>query len=155
MVRRLTVLIALLAQGLALMSPACLVRCVAPNGHECVELVGEDCRGCEHGLSEHDQPVADCCSTHCDTVEQDDSETLLNLHDRCGCAHSPLDFGPQSLVKSLTAKQLSEAQAIWLAALPSFSGAVAELEREDFPPPLLRPQISPHLIVLATVVLRV
>lgn len=154
MVSRVTVLIALLAQGLASMSPACLVRCVAPNGYECVELVGEDCHGCEHSLSEHDQPAAACCSVHCDAIESDEAETLLTSHKRCGCAHSPLDFGPQSPTKLLTAEQLSDAQAIWLAALPVISGNAAALERVRFSPPQLRSQVSPHLVVLATVVLR-
>ena len=47
MARWLTVLVALVAQGMALMSPVCFVRCVAPNGHECVELTGQDCRCCD------------------------------------------------------------------------------------------------------------
>lgn len=154
MVSRLTVLIALLAQGLASMSPACLVRCVAPNGFECVELVGEDCHGCEHGLSEHDQPATACCSTYCDANEPDDAETLLSSHESCGCIHSPLDFGPQSPAKSLTAEQLPEAQAIWLAALPINSERAVALDRAHFSPPQWRPQVSPHLVMLATIVLR-
>ncbi len=154
MVSQLTVLIALLAQGLASMSPACLVRCVATNGSECVELVGEDCHGCEHGLSEHDQPAAACCSTHCEANEQDDAETLLTSHEGCGCSHSPLDFGPQSPAKSLTAEPLSEAQANWLAALPIISGNAVALGRANLSPPQWRPQVSPHLVMLATIVLR-
>lgn len=151
MVSRLTVLIALLAQGLASMSPACLVRCVAPNGYECVELVGEDCHGCEQGLSKHYEPPAACCSTHGDAVESDDAETLLTSCDGCGCAHSPLDFGPQSEAKSLTAEPLLEAQVNCLVVLPIPSGHAAVLDRGND----LRPQVSPHLAVLATVVLRV
>lgn len=151
MVRRLTVLIALLAQGLASMSPACLVRCVAPNGHECVELVGQDCHGCEQGLSQHSHPSTSCCEVHSDAVMSDDAETLLTSQEECGCLHSPLDFGPQSPVKSLTAEPLSNSQAIWQVALPIISGHVASLNRADFS----SPQISPHLGVLATVVLRV
>lgn len=151
MVSRLTVLIALLAQGLASMSPACLVRCVAPNGYECVELVGEDCHGCEHGLSKHDELPSACCSTHGDAIEPNDVETLLTSHEGCGCSHSPMDFGPQSLAKSLTAEPLSEAQANCLAVLPIPSRHAAALGRGSD----LRPQVSPHLDVLATVVLRV
>lgn len=151
MVSRLTVLIALLAQGLASMSPACLVRCIAPNGHECVELVGEDCRGCEQGLSKHDESPAACCSTHGDAIESDDVETLLTSCDGCGCAHSPLDFGPQSQAKSLTAEQLLEAQVNCLAVLPIASRHAVALDCGTD----LRPQVSPHLAVLATVVLRV
>lgn len=151
MVSRLTVLIALLAQGLASMSPACLVRCVAPNGHECVELVGEDCHGCEQGLSTHDDPPAACCSTPGDAFESDVAESLLTFCDGCGCAHSPLDFGPQSQAKSLTAEQLLVAQVDCLAVLPIPSRHVAALDRRSD----LRLQVSLHLVVLATVVLRV
>ena len=151
MIRRLTVLIALLAQGLALMSPACLVRCVAPNGHECVELVGQDCHGCEQGLSEHGEPSVTCCSAHSDADSQDDAETLLTSREECGCLHSPLDFGPQSTTKPLTAEQFSEPQAIGMTVLPIVPGDAAGLGRADVSPP----QISPHLALLATVVLRV
>lgn len=154
MPRWLTVLIALLAQGLASMSPACFVRCVAPNGHECVELAGQDCHCGELGLSDHDHSTAACCSAHQDTDDQDDVETLLSSQADCRCSHSLLDFGPQSPVRSLVAEQLSDAQAIWLAALPSVSENVTVLERAGLSLPRLRHLVSPHLVVLATVVLR-
>ena len=43
----LTVLIALVAQGMALASPVCFVRCVGADGHECVELTGLGCHCCD------------------------------------------------------------------------------------------------------------
>ena len=155
MVCRLTVLIALLAQGLASMSPACFVRCVASNGHECIELVGQDCHCGELGLFDHDHSTAACCSAHHHADDQDVVETLLSSQTDCRCSHSLLDFGPQSPAKSLVAEQLSDAQLIWLAALPVTSENVVALERAGLSPPLLRPQVSPHLAFLATIVLRV
>ena len=155
MVCRLTVLIALLAQGLASMSPACFVRCVASNGHECIELVGQDCHCGELGLFDHDHSTAACCSAHHHADDQDVVETLLSSQTDCRCSHSLLDFGPQSPAKSLVADQLSDAQLIWLAALPVTSENVVALERAGLSPPLLRPQVSPHLAFLATIVLRV
>lgn len=155
MVSRLTVLIALLAQGLASMSPACFVRCVASNGHECIELVGQDCHCGELGLSDHDHSTVACCSAHHDADDQDDVETLLSSQTDCRCSHSLLDFGSQSPAKSVVAEQLSDAQAIWLATLPVTSENVAALERAGLSPPQLRPQVSPHLAFSATIVLRV
>ena len=153
MVCRFTVLIALLAQGLALMSPACFVRCLEPNGHECVELAGQDCHCNEPRLNDH--ATGTCCSEHQDADDHDHHEALLSTRHDCGCSHLPLDFGPQSLPKSQIAKQLSDAHAIWLTPLPVTSENVAITEYSVMSPWLLRRQVSPHLAVLATIVLRV
>lgn len=139
------------------MSPACLVRCVAANGYECVELAGQNCHGCEQGLSDHNHSSPTCCSacsTHRDSDDHDDAETTLTSRENCGCSHSPLDFGPQTSTKSLTAERLLNDTSIWSTALPSRSRNLAEREREGHPLPPARGQISLHLTVLATVVLR-
>ncbi len=91
MTGRWTVLMALLAQGL-LMSPACLVRCVASNGDECVELAGQVCRCCEHEVSDREQPGVACCSAHHHAPDDGDSETMWTSRTECGCFHSPWDF---------------------------------------------------------------
>lgn len=157
MVCRLTVLIALLAQGIALMSPACFVRCVAANGHECVELVGQDCLGCKHGLSDHDHSLPTCCSDCSEPRHSDDDDkngTAVTSREHCGCSHSPLDFGPQASAKSLTAERLLDEVSMVFASLPILPGRLVMERHDDFSPPLLRRQVSLHLTVLATVVLR-
>lgn len=157
MARRLTVLIALLAQGIALMSPACFVRCVAANGDECVELVGQNCHGCEHGLSDHDHSSPTCCSAcseHRHSDDQDEDERAVTSREHCGCLHSPLDFGPQTSAKSLTAERLLDATSMAFASLPILPSSLVPQRHDDFSPPLLRRQVSLHLTVLATVVLR-
>ncbi len=116
MARWFTVLIALVAQGMALMSPVCLIPCVSPNGHECIELVGQGC---------------DCC----------------------GClANEP---SPQTMSKSLVSDALSPWHDVLLAPTLLSVTDIRVLEDAGLPPLLLRPLESPHLTILATVVLRV
>lgn len=154
MVGRLTVLIALLAHGVASMSPSCFVRCVAPSGQVCVELVGDDCHGCEHSLIDHRQAETVRCSGHVESDDQAESETRIASHDRCGCSHSPLDFGPQSRAKPLTYERVMASPAIWLAVLPISSASYSALDRASIRAPQVDLRGSLHLTVLATVVLR-
>lgn len=157
MVCRLTVLIALLAQVIALLSPACFVRCVAANGYECVELVGQDCHGCEHGLSDHGHSFPTCCSACSERRHSDDSdegETVVVSREHCRCLHSPLDFGPQVWAKSLTAERLLDEASMAFASPPILPSSLVTERHDDISPPLLRRQVSLHLTVLATVVLR-
>ena len=158
MVRWLKVLIALVAQGMALMSPVCLVRCVSPSGHECMELAGE---GCQRSECQPNDPLpevsaAPTCCNHC---RDDDGEHEAPVGpqiagEHCSCQHSLIESAPQVQKKSLASDVLLASHDVLLA--PTTLVAVATGSRlESAGRSQLRPQESPHLAVLATVVLRV
>ena len=162
MARYFTVLIALVAQGMALMSPVCFVRCVAPGGHECVELASQGCHRCDCPL--HDLPREVCagasCCHHHEVEEQAERDAPVEWQVRCepcACRHSPLDSAPQVQSKSLSSEGQSQSQtsAPALATL-DFAALIRALENSSLSVTAgLRPQESPHLTVIATVVLRV
>ena len=159
MARWLTVLIALVAQGMALMSPVCLIRCVSPNGHECIELVGQGCNCCGCGANESSPQVCAVakCGEHCHDhdEEQEAPEGSQVRCDDCSCQHSPMVSSPQTVSKSLVSDALSSWHDVLLVPTILSVTDIRVLEDAGLPPLLLRPQESPHLIVLATVVLRV
>lgn len=158
MVRWLTVLIALVAQGMALMSPVCLVRCVSPGGDECVELVGRGCQRSECLTNEtlpEVRALPSCCD-HChDDVEEHDAPRGPQITSQpCSCQHSLFESIPQVQNKSLSSDLLLAWHDVLLA--PMADTFVVTISRLRFASrSLLRPQESPHLAVLATVVLRV
>ena len=160
MARWLTVLMALVAQGMALMSPVCFVRCVGADGHECVELVGQGCR-CRGCLSNESSPqvcsVAKCCDQDRDHDEEHEAPIGPQVAAQgCSCLHSPLESAPQSLSRVLAADVLSQWQDVVLA--PATLDCVADVRALDVASlqrTLSRPQESPQLAALATVVLRV
>ncbi len=160
-IRRLTVLIALVAQGMALMSPVCLVRCVSPNGHECVELVGQGCRGCEHVAHEAPQGSAESkCGHHpleCDHGHEDDRLESVEwkiTFEHCACQHSLVEVAPQVQSRIVTTDTLSNVSEVILAP-NMLSTDLVDGRMRVARSLLLRPQESPHLTVLAAVVLRV
>lgn len=158
MARWLTVLIALVAQGMALMSPMCFVRCVGADGHQCIELTGQGCQRCECQTTEplpEVCAVATCCNhCHADDDEQEAPVGPQIAAQDCSCLHSPLESVPQVQSKSLASDVLLAWHEVLLA--PTTLVAVATDSRLKFASfSLLRPQESPHLAVVATVVLRV
>lgn len=160
MARCLTVLIALLAQGMALMSPVCFVRCIGADGHQCVELAGLGCHRCDSPMSESSPQVcavATCCDHRHDQDEEQETPAGLQIvAQECSCQHSPMESAPQNLSKSLVLDVLSAWHDV--LSVPMAHSVVADLrdlEDANVQRPRLRPQGSPHLIVLATVVLRV
>lgn len=158
MARWLTVLVALVAQGMALMSPVCLVRCVSPSGHECVELVGQGCQRCECQTKERLPEVcavATCCN-HCrDDKDEDEAPVgpqIAGAH--CSCQHSLMESAPQVPSKSLATA--GQSQTLDFVTTLNFMAVVRTLENVSFfASGGLRPHASPHLTVVATVVLRV
>ncbi len=152
MARWLTVLLALVAQGMALMSPVCFVRCVSANGHECLELAGRGCQRCDR--QERESPPQTCSVTKCH--EQKPSEGSQIAEPSCSCQHSPLASAPQVSVKSLTSSGLSqEFHVATLPAMRDFVSVVQALEKTSLSARGgSRPQESPQLAALATVVLR-
>lgn len=165
MVRCLTVLVALVAQGMALMSPVCFVRCVSASGQEALELRGRACRCCDF-LSCEGMPevcaIATCGHDHeheHDGHRHDEQDAPAGWQVRCehcSCRHSPLESAPQLRSKSVNLGGVSD--MLHVATLPTaldFGSVVRALENENCRPSLFRPQESPHLIVVATVVLRV
>jgi len=157
MARWLTVLVALVAQGMALLSPVCFVRCVGADGHECVELVGQGCRCCDCRSHEGSQVV--CAVANCDEQcqhEDDEQEAPVGPQiaaECCTCEHSPLDSAPQVQVKSLASDGLMT--ALDFVTTLDFVTVVRGLENLGFQRSLLRPHESPQLAALTTVVLRV
>lgn len=161
MVRWLTVLIALVAQGMALVSPVCFVRCVGADGHECVELTGQGCHCCDCQSREQTPEVCAVatCGHHHEDQNQNEHDTPTGwqvLCEHCSCQHSPLNAGAQVQAKSLTSS--GQSQVFNVATMPAvldFVSIVPALENVSLRRSLLRPPESPHLAVVATVVLRV
>ena len=160
MARVLTVLIALVAQGMVLMSPVCFVRCVGADGHECVELTGQGCQRCD--CQERESlpqvcSVAKCCEQcHNHDDEQEAPEGPQIAGQPCSCHHSPLESAPQVQAKSLTSGGPSPVfNVATLPAILNFVSIVQALENVCLRRSLLRPHESPQLAALATVVLRV
>lgn len=157
MARWLTVLIALVAQGMALMSPVCLVRCVGADGHECVELAGRGCqrRDCqEHESQPQVSSVAKCCEQCHHNDEEEAPEGQQIAEQPCSCQHSPMEPAPQVQNKPLSSDVLLAWHDVLLAPT-TFAVVVSDSSLEFVSLSLLRPQESLHLTVLATVVLRV
>ena len=162
MARWLTVLVALVAQGMVLVSPVCFVRCVGADGHQCVELTGQGCHCCDCQSQERSPEVCAvaACGHHHEDEEQDEQDAPVGWQVRCehcSCQHSPLNSAPQVLSKSLSSDGLSQFQ-IFVPVLVTldFVAVVRALENASLSASGgLRPQESPHLAVVATVVLRV
>lgn len=162
MARCLTVLVALLAQGMSLMSPVCFVRCIAPSGHETVELMGQDCHRCDCLSPELSPPVCAVatCGDHHEDEEQpehDAPEGWQVLCEHCACQHSPLESAPQVQSKSLASDVLF--QTLDFVTVPTtleFVASIRALEKASLSASgRLRPHEPPQLALLATVVLRV
>ncbi len=166
MARWLTVLVALVAQGMALMSPVCFVRCVGADGRVGLELRGQACRCCD--CLSHQGMTEVCAVAKCDHSHEHDHEHDDDQHEQdapigwqvhcehCSCQHSPLESAPQLQSKSLVSGGVAD--VLHVATLPTtlaFGAVVRALEELKLRPSLLRPQESPHLTVIATVVLRV
>lgn len=162
MARWLTVLVALAAQGSALMSPVCFVRCIGADGHQCVELAGQDCHRCDCQSQERSPEV--CAVATCGHHHEDEEQTEHDAPaawqvrcEHCSCQHSPLELAPQVQSKSLVSDVLT--QALVFATVPTmldFDAAIRALKNASHSASDdLRPHESPHLTVLATVVLRV
>jgi hypothetical protein len=160
MARWFTVLIALVAQGMALMSPECFVRCVDTGGHECVELASPECRCCETPSAES-QPqvcvVVTCDRQHDEELEQHTVAPEWQVRsENCDCEHSPLESAPQLRSRSSPSAGMSQTQ-VFVPAPMTFGlvAGVRTLDVASLRRSLLRPHESPQLAVLATVVLRV
>ncbi len=148
---------ALVAQGMALMSPVCFVRCVGADGHECVELVGQGCHCCGC-LSQEPSPqvcaVTSCCDRCHDQEEEQDAPVGRQVAaQNCSCQHSPLDSAPQLQAEPLVPNGLTA--ILDFVTTLDFVAVVRALENVSLQPSLLRPHESPQLAVLATVILRV
>ncbi len=158
--RWLTVLVALVAQGMALMSPLCFVRCVGADGHECVELAGEGCERCEWQTCEPKSEVCavpSCCQ-HCraDDSDHDAPVGVQMTAPDCSCRHLPLASAPQVQSRSLSADGLSQFHLFVPVPISKEVAASARVsDSANLWRSLLRTHESPQLALLATVVLRV
>ena len=151
---------ALVAQGMALMSPVCFVRCVGANGHQCIELTGQGCHCCDcqsHKESPQVCSVAACGHHQHDEQEQDhEHDAPVGWQARCehcNCQHSPLEAGSQVQSKTLSSSGLSALPAF--VPTLNFAATIHAGDVANARPMLFRPQESPQLAALATVVLRV
>ncbi|MFM9963642.1 MAG: hypothetical protein ACKV2Q_20735 [Planctomycetaceae bacterium] len=164
MARWFTVLLALVAQGMALVSPVCFVRCVGADGHECVELTGQGCHCCD--VRSHERLTEVCAVATCGHHHEDEEQAVEEQAEQaalagwqirgehCSCQHSPMDSAPQLRAKSLA----SERPTPLLDSMTTrdFVGIVRALHNVSLSASVgLRPHESPQLAVLATVVLRV
>lgn len=158
MCRGLAVLLAIFAQGMALMSPVSFVRCMRADGEQRVELsaIGCDCHDCP---SEHDHTAADLshdCEHHHDDCCQHETELViaqLTCGD-CGCTHSAVQFVPQ--VRSRTGNDMTQ----FAPTVPAVAFVDVELAWRrhccvDRRPLADRVSHSPHLVTTSVVVLRV
>jgi len=157
MARWLTVLVALLAQGMALMSPVCFVRCIGADGHECVELAGGSCHGCDCRSQERLPKVCAivmCGHSHEDQDEHDAPTGWQDRCEHCPCQHAPLDLAPQVPSKSLISGEA--VQALHFVSVFDVTQVVRTWDKVSFSVASgLRPQEWPQLAELATIVMRV
>lgn len=156
MARWFTVLVALVAQGVALMAPVCFVRCVGADGHECMELAGQGCHcvACETNESLPQVCAVTTCGHHHDDEEQDAPTDWQLRCDECACRHSMIESVPQTQSKSLASDVLLASHDVLLAPM-TLVDVATDRRLKSVGLSQLRPQESPHLAVLATVVLRV
>ena len=159
MARWLTVLVALVAQGMALMSPVCFVRCIGADGHQCVELAGQ---GCDCQSQERSSVVCAVaiCGHHHEDEEKAEHDAPVGWQVRCepcSCQHSPLESAPQVQSKSLVSDVLTQAlDFVTVPTMLDFDVAIRALQNASLSASGgLRPHESPHLAVVAIVVLRV
>ena len=157
MARWLTVLVALVAQGMALMSPVCFVRCVGADGHDCVELTGQ-CRCCDCQSQEQAPEVcavATCGHHHEEELDEHDAPVGWQVRcEHCSCQHLPLESAPQVQSKFLNSYGLSHTPDF--VPTRNFVATVHAVEVVSLSASGgLRPHESLHLAALATVVLRV
>lgn len=145
MLSRLTLLIALLAQVLALLSPVCLERCVGSGGHECLVVIGQECPHHQHSLG---QP-GDVC---------DEQESVPAIHngddDEDDCQHVPLESVPLLKADSMTAERSAATSIFDPIPVSSWSPCFVFNELAAPSDWLMRWRVPVHLTALATVVLR-
>ena len=157
--RSIPVFIMLLAQLINLMTPVCFVRCVSADGRERVELAGLDC-ACLDLPAEHDVIVAEaehessCCGHHHEAAPVT-ADALPPVSDEdCDCQHSMMDAGDQNVGRSTVMDSIQclnvAVQAPCSSSVGSAPVAVSGLRECSS-----RPHLSPHLLMLATTVLRV
>ena len=163
MARWPSVLIMLLAQVMALLSPACFVQCVSADGQHRIELTGQSCHCCEVEQNDHKhetdvcrQTVGACC--HHDTQDesqQEDASLPSFVQDHCSCLHSPIPMVSGVCVKTsfqeIGVNLMSSVALPTWAADPEFAGP----SQRSLQVNLLRPLLDAHLVALATTVLRV
>lgn len=164
MCRKLSILLMLLAQAIATIAPVGLVRCVAADGHECIEIVGQECHCCPLSESHEDvdHEAESACCRHCSEEDEACHSTAHDKHESvsvavngadCGCDHTPCEID-----QFHAASQQVDLVAQWTTFV-GLNGTCFDQGRpveqfclRDIP---LRPSRSPHLIVVATTVLRV
>ncbi len=179
MTRWLSVLIALLAQTMLLLSPTYFVQCVGADGHRCLELAGQDCHCSDAELDDHEHEH--CKPTPCGSVDhsghsdlghvfqvQDDCDCqhsrrgretraeqhVFQVQDDCDCLHSPVQVASGVQVK--TSAQAIDVNLMSSVMLSAWSGpALVDPMGRTFAVNLLRQFLDPHLAELATSVLRV
>src|SRR5712691_11060199 len=164
MSRWIPVLITLLAQVVAMASPACFVRCTGVDGHVCLELAGQSCHCCEMATDvddEHDgKPLAGCCAGHKyhQHESQDRCSTIvLSRCDDCGCQHSMIEsslaVARKSISQTLESQRIADFATVLTACFsPDSLDVSPQVGFQDCP---LRPHVSAHLTLLSMVVLRV
>lgn len=158
MVGRVTVLFALLAQGMAITSSMSFVHCLRADGEQRLELATIGCRCCGCGSDEHQH---ESCESHEDhhhqhrgkRCPQPSSPPIPELTClRVCCVHSAVEQAPQ-----LRNRITSDLSVLWPSMTIALSPAHVEAIRRsshDFRP-LLQPAESPHLIAASVIVLRV
>lgn len=160
MARWPSVLITLLAQVMALLSPVCFVQCLSADGQRRIELTGQSCycseverNDHEHGANAGHQTVGACCHHGTQDEPQQEYDSLPSLvQDHCSCLHSPIPMVSGVCVK--TSFQAIGVNLMDSVAIPTWASDPESVER-SLQVSLSRPSLDAHLVALATTVLRV
>src|ERR1043165_5131163 len=109
MIRCLPSLTMLAAHMFGMWVPTCFIQCVGPDGHACIQRVGEQCRCCEDAAETQCPSCSDdkdCCDQHHEPEvanagpdsagEQSNCPTYVSSAP-CGCKHSPFDVSPAAV----------------------------------------------------------
>ena len=131
--------------------------CALPisDGHECVELAGGSCHGCDCHSQEYLPKVCAIvrCGHHHEDEVQNEHDALLDGQDRCEqcpCQHTPLDLAPQVPSKSLVSG--GAVQALHFVMMLDVVPVICTGDNVSLS---VAYGLRPQLVKLVTVVLRV
>jgi len=156
--RTVSILVAALAQAASALTPMCLVRCVAPGGHACIEVAGRDCHCRGDADHEHGHPHDGGACHHEDAAQRSDAAdncvTLNSPAPDCDCEHSPLMSGSSLASKS---RSRSSADCATTVALPAWLSVVGNVSDDGqvLSAMPFRPHAEAVALSLAATVLRV
>ncbi len=166
MIRWLSILLALMAQCSAMMSPLLLRHCTSADGRQCIEWQSEVCVCGDSKHASHESDYAACghqeeLETHrcCDSCAADeelpkseDNNLVVVARHACDCDHSPFEVVQVQVGRS---EILYSHLMVVLNDVGVFQPQISTLPPVRLAERELRSDPDSHLAILAVVALRV